>query len=80
VLQPGIELQAYGRDDPDKLSGAGSSDLKLGLRLRYELRHEFAPYLGLRWVEQFGDSAAFRRAAGEDPGELQWLAGIRAWF
>ena len=80
VLQPELELAAYGRDDPEKLIGAGLSDLKLGLRLRYEWRREFAPYVGVRWVSHYGDSADFRRAAGQDPDELLWLAGIRAWF
>jgi copper resistance protein B len=72
VLQPELELDAYGRDDPEKHINAGLSDLKLGLRLRYELRREIAPYLGVRWVNHFGDS--------EESDEWQWLAGIRAWF
>ena len=80
VLQPEIELSAYGRDDPEKLVGAGLSDLKLGLRLRYELRREIAPYVGLRWVDHFGDTADFHRAVGEESEQLLWIAGIHAWF
>ena len=80
VLQPGLELAAHGRDDPQKHLGAGLSDLKAGLRLRYEWHREFAPYVGVRWVGHFGDTADFRRAAGEKTDEWQWLAGIRAWF
>jgi copper resistance protein B len=80
VLQPELELSAYGRDDPQRLIGAGLSEMKAGLRLRYEFRREFAPYLGVRWVDHFGDSAHFREAAGHDPDEFLWLAGFRAWF
>jgi len=80
VMQPEAELAAYTRDDAEKLIGAGLSDLELGLRVRYEWRREIAPYLGARWVSHFGDSADFRRAAGEDADEWLWLAGIRAWF
>lgn len=80
VMQPELELSACTDDDPEKRVGAGLSDLKLGLRVRYEWRRELAPYLGVRWVNHFGDSADFRRAAGEDSDEWQWLAGIRAWF
>jgi copper resistance protein B len=80
VLQPEAELAAYGRDDPERLIGAGLSDLKLGLRLRYEIRREFAPYLGVRWVGHFGGSADYREAAGDDTHEWLWLAGVRAWY
>jgi copper resistance protein B len=80
VLQPEMELAAYGRDDPERLIGAGFSDLKLGLRLRYEIRREFAPYVGVRWISHFGDSGDLREAAGGDADEFVWLAGIRGWF
>jgi len=80
VLQPEVELAAYGRDDAERLIGSGLSDLKLGLRLRYELHRQFAPYIGVRWVGHFGESADFREAAGQDDAELLWLAGMRAWF
>jgi len=80
VLQPELELDAYGKDDPEKLIGAGLSELSFGLRLRYELRREFAPYVGIQWNWRFGDSADFVEAAGGDADELAWLAGIRAWF
>jgi len=80
VLQPNLELAAYGKDDPEKLIGSGLSGLELGLRLRYELRREFAPYLGVSWSGHFGETADLRRAAGETVDEFTWLAGIRTWF
>jgi copper resistance protein B len=80
VLQPQLEVEAYGQDDPARLIGAGLSNITLGLRLRYELRREFAPFVGIRWVGQFGDSEALQRAAGGAGDELSWVAGIRAWF
>jgi len=80
VLQPELELEAFGESDPDRLTGSGLSNLKLGLRLRYEIRREFAPFVGVRWVGHFGETDQLRRAAGESGDELQWLAGIRAWF
>jgi len=80
VLQPELELEAYGQSDPGRLTGAGVSNVKLGLRLRYEIRREFAPFVGMRWVGHFGETEQLRRAAGEPGDEWQWLAGIRAWF
>jgi len=80
VLQPALELNAYGEDDPERHIGAGLSDLELGLRLRYEFRREVAPYLGVNWSKRFGDSADFARAAGGDPDEFSYVAGFRLWF
>jgi copper resistance protein B len=80
VLQPELELEAYGSDDPQRLIGSGLSNLKLGLRLRYEWRREIAPFVGIRWVGHFGETSDLRRAAGESTDELLWLAGIRAWL
>jgi copper resistance protein B len=80
VLQPEAEMNLYGSDDPVRLIGAGVSDLEVGLRLRYEIRREFAPYLGVSWSKRFGDSADLAQAAGVDPDEVVWGAGIRAWF
>jgi copper resistance protein B len=80
VLQPEVELNLYGDDDPERLIGAGLSDLEVGLRLRYEFRREVAPYLGVSWSRRFGDSADFAETAGEDPNEVELVAGIRLWF
>ena len=79
-VAPEIEINAYGRDDAEREIGSGLSDMKLGLRLRYEIRREFAPYFGVRWERRFGASARFAQAAGQDSAEVTALAGIRAWF
>ena len=58
----------------------GLSDLELGLRLRYEIRREFAPYIGVNWTRKFGNTADFARAEGEDTNDVQIVAGVRVWF
>jgi len=80
VLQPQFELNAYSHADPVRRIGSGVSDIELGLRLRYEIRREFAPYLGVSWAKRFGESADLASAAGENPDEVSLVAGIRAWF
>jgi len=80
VLQPALEFNAYGRDDPARLIGAGLSDLELGLRLRYEIRREVAPYVGVNWLKRFGDTADLARAADVDDDEFGLVAGFRLWF
>lgn len=80
ILQPEAEINLYGKDDPEHAIGSGLSDLQIGLRLRYEFRREFGPYIGLVWTRRFGQSADFARETGEDADDLQVLAGLRVWF
>jgi copper resistance protein B len=40
--------------------------------LRYEIRREIAPYVGVNWLKRFCDSADLARAAGEDDYEF-WV-------
>lgn len=80
ILSPDIEVNFYGKDDPDIGIGSGLSNLEAGLRLRYEIRREFAPYIGLNWSKLFGDTADFAAAAGESAADLQLTIGLRAWF
>lgn len=80
ILQPSLEADFYGRSDPRRGVGAGLSDAELGLRLRYEIRREFAPYVGVVWQQRFGRARELVRAQGEPAGELQFVAGLRVWF
>ena len=80
ILQPEFELNAYGKDDPERHIGAGFSELQLGLRLRYEIRREFAPYLGVAWLRSLGKTADLMRDAGEDTSVFQVVAGVRIWL
>jgi copper resistance protein B len=80
ILQPEFEVNAYGQDDPERQIGAGISDFQLGLRLRYEIRREIAPYLGVAWVRRTGKTADFARAAGESSGDVWAVVGVRLFF
>ena len=60
--------------------GSGLSDVEAGLRLRYEIRREFAPYIGVNWNKSFGNTASFARDHGKDTDDLQWVIGLRIWF
>jgi len=80
ILTPDIEVNFYGKDDADILIGSGLSDIEIGLRLRYEIRRQFAPYIGVNWSKLFGNTAEFTRIAGQDTSETQLVIGLRAWF
>ena len=80
ILTPDIEINLYGQNDPDVGIGAGLSDIEAGLRLRYEIRRQFAPYIGVNWSRKFGKTAEFAETAGRDTSDVQLLIGLRAWF
>lgn len=80
VLQPRVEAELYGKADPERGIGAGLSSIDAGFRLRYEIRREFAPYVGLVWARKFFGTADFARAAGEDVGGWRVALGTRLWF
>jgi copper resistance protein B len=80
ILQPEGEANLYGEADRARQLGSGLSDLEIGLRLRYELRRELAPYIGAVWARQFGGTADRVRELGGKPRDLQFVAGIRAWL
>jgi copper resistance protein B len=80
ILQPLIELEIYGKDDPERGLGAGLSSIETGLRLRYEIRRELAPYIGITWDRKLFGTADLARQAGEDAGRTRVAFGLRTWF
>jgi copper resistance protein B len=80
ILQPLVEIEAYGRNDLARGIGSGLSTAEAGLRLRYEFTRRFAPYIGVVGERAFGRTADLRRAAGEDIHDTRFVAGIRIWF
>lgn len=80
ILQPRVELNLSAQDVPENRLGAGLTDAELGLRLRYELRRQFAPYIGVSYVAQTGRTADFTRAEGKKPQTTSFVAGVRFWF
>jgi copper resistance protein B len=80
ILSPEAEVNIYGKDDAVTGVGSGFSTLDLGLRLRYEIRRELAPYMGVNWAKKFGRTVDLAREEGEATDDLQFVLGIRAWF
>jgi copper resistance protein B len=80
ILQPMVELNFAAQDVPENGIGSGLSTAELGLRLRYEIRREFAPYIGVSWERKVGDTARFARDEGDPASSLSFVAGIRSWF
>lgn len=68
ILQPEAEVNLYSRADPERGVRSGLSEIDAGLRLRYEIRRQFAPYTGVVWNRRLGIS------------DTEVVAGFRIWF
>ncbi len=80
VLQPLAELHVAAQDISERDLGAGITDVNLDLRLRYEIKREFAPYIGIRYRFLVGETADIAEEAGADTTQLFFMAGIRFAF
>ena len=80
ILTPEVEANFFSKNDTELGIGSGLSDVSFGLRLRYEIKREFAPYLGVEWTKQFGETADLIKDEGGDSRDVQWVLGLRAWF
>lgn len=80
ILQPLVEVDIAAKDDPDYGIGRGVTGVEAGLRLRYEFSRRFAPYVGVVHERALGDTADYRRVAGESARDTRVVAGVRIWF
>jgi copper resistance protein B len=80
ILQPEIEVNAYGKDDVQRQLRSGVSSVEGGLRLRYEIRRSIAPYIGVSWEHLTGGTADLARNDGRRITDRRWVAGIRIWL
>jgi len=82
VLEPQAELNVYGKPDPARRVDSGLAQTELGLRLRYEIRREIAPYLGVAWMREAGVTPIIGSIATRSSvaSQAQLVAGVRAWF
>lgn len=80
LLQPRLEATFAAEEVPELGVDSGLGSVETGIRLRYEIRREFAPYAGIGWHRKLGGTADLARAAGEDRSAWQLVAGVRSWF
>lgn len=80
ILQGRFETNAAIQRVEEFTTGSGLNNVEFGLRLRYEIRREFAPYIGISLDKSFGETASLVRQEGGDPSQIRFVVGIRAWF
>ena len=79
VLQPCVETNVAGQRVEEFTVGSGLNNIELGVRLRFEIRREFGPYVGLSVDRRFFETADLTRAEGKDPSQVRFVFGVRAW-
>ena len=80
ILQPRAEVNFALQDVPHLGIGRGLSTAEGGARLRYEIKRQFAPYIGVSWVGNVGRTADFVREEGNDPSSFGVIVGLRLWL
>ncbi len=80
IFQPRFELNAAVQEVPEFGVGSGLNEIELGGRLRYELRREFAPYIGISWTYRVGGTASLARGEGAEVSDFSLVGGLRVWF
>ncbi|MEE4112468.1 MAG: copper resistance protein B [Desulfobacteraceae bacterium] len=80
ILQPRFETNLAVQEVEELNIGSGINDIELGLRLRYHIRREFAPYIGVSWSRKLGNTADMAEADGENINVTSFVAGVRFWF
>ena len=80
IFQTRFETNAAVQRVEKFTTGSGLNNLEFGVRLRYEIRREFAPYVGISFDRSFGETATLVRQDGGDPTQIRFLVGVRAWF
>jgi copper resistance protein B len=80
IVQPRAELNLAAQDVPQLDIGAGLDSVEIGVRLRYEIVREFAPYIGVEQSWRVGRGVDLARAAGDAPRSTNLVVGVRLWF
>jgi copper resistance protein B len=80
ILQFRFETNAAIQRVKKFTTGSGLNNLEGGFRLRYEIRREFAPYVGISLDKSVGDTASLVRQEDGNPSQIRFVVGMRAWF
>ena len=74
VLQPLLEVDLYGKSDPERGIGVDSARRMSDCGCATN-SSEFAPYIGVTWNNKWGQTGDFAKAAGEDTGGARFVSG-----
>lgn len=79
ILQSRVETNFAAQRVERFTTGRGLNNIEAGLRLRYEIRRKFGPYVGVSYDRSFFGTADLVRQDGGNPKQLRFVAGVRVW-
>ncbi len=80
VADPYLSLDLSAQNEFERDVAAGVSELKTGIKLRYEITREIAPFIEFRYQRNFGYTSVLVRRDGEDAQNIGVRVGIRLRF
>ncbi|MXS86088.1 copper resistance protein B [Nitrosomonas sp. HPC101] len=80
ILQGRFEAHAAVQKVEKFTTGRGLNNIELGFRLRYEIRREIAPYIGISYDRSFFRTADFVREEEGDSSQVRFVTGVQLWF
>lgn len=80
ILQPSLEFNMTSKDDRQRSLYGGPTSLEGGLRLRYEVTPNVAPYVGVSWERALGETNSRGDGHGHDDEITSLVSGIRLMF
>ena len=80
VIQTRAEVNLAAQNSPEIGIGSGVSNAELGFRLRYEIKRNFGPYIGVSFDQKFGKTADYAKLAGERTHQTSLVLGVRTFF
>lgn len=78
ITEYGLDINS--QDDAAMEIGSGLSQQTLGFRLAYEVKREFAPYLGVTFNHYYGNTASFVVGGGGLASSSEVTVGVKMWF
>jgi copper resistance protein B len=79
VAQTRLEAMLAGKPDPARELGAGLTTTEFGVRVRYEIRRDLGPYVGVTWHRTYYGTADHHRVHGEPVATARAVIGLRVW-
>ena len=80
ILSPYGEVNIFASDVPEQDVGAGIANLDTGIKLRYEIKREFAPYVDFNYIGLFGETKSLAEADNKDANDFTVRVGVRFWL